>query len=316
MTTEFQNVSIFNGTPFMSSLLPKAAVTIVPSLPAVAPGRLQIVSSSASLPWHGFVVERHFYSPGGSVARWTDRHVVSLLCGRPSRFEQRNESGPPMAYFEAPGSLIVTPPGPVPVLRLQASAEFIHCAFEEEFVSGVLAEMEKRPTLNPTFRTGLRDSPLRNILELLMAELEAQSPDGKLYVESLAHALATRYLMLNGSPSLKSESHVSPLPMRILNRVRERIEADLCEDVSLEALAGESGYSRAHFLRMFRAATGLTPHQYILEVRLDRARQWLGRKNTSLIDIAAFCGFSSQSHMTSVFQKHLGVTPAQFRRNC
>ena len=315
MTTELQNLSISHQAPFMSSLLPSTAGTPVPSS-LVTPGRPRVVKSSASLPWNGLLVERHLYSPGANVERWTDRHVVSLLLGRPSRFEQSNESFTPMAYVEAPGNLTVAPPGPVPVLRLQTPAEFVHCALTEEFVGGVLAEMEKRPTLNPTFRTGLRNSALRSILELLMAELEAQSPDGRLYAESLAHALATRYLMLNDRPSLKSESNTSPLPLRILNRVREQIGARLCEDVSLAALAKESGYSRAHFLRMFRAATGLTPHQYILEVRLDHARQWLGRKNTSLIDIAAYCGFSSQSHMTSVFQKRLGVTPAQFRRTC
>ena len=316
MTTEIQNVSMSHGVAFVPRLSPHIAVTPDPCLPAVAPGRLRIVDSSASLHWHGFVVEKHVCSPGGSIERWKDRHVVSLLCGRPSRIEQRNESGPPMAYVQAAGTLILTPPGPVPDLRLQSPAEFVHCALEEQFVSGVLAEMEKRPASSPNFRTGLRDCALRSILELLLAELEAHSPGGRIYVESLAHALATRYLMLSGPPSLKSESHTSPLPTRILNRVRERIEARLCEDVSLEGLAQESGYSRAHFLRMFYVATGLTPHQYILDVRLDHARQWLGRKNTSLIDIAALCGFSSQSHMTSVFQKRLGLTPAQFRRTC
>ena len=316
MTTEFQNALMPQGSAFIPKLLPRTATTPASCFAAVAPGPVRIVRSSALLPWHGFVVEKHICSPGGRIERWTDRHVVSLLRGRPSHFEQRRESGRPMAYVEAPGTLIIMPPGPVPDLRLHAPAEFIHCALEEEFVGGVLAEMENRPTSKPTFCTGLRDSALRSILELLLSELEAQSPAGRLYVESLAHALATRYLMLDCPPSARSDSHTSPLPSRILNRVRERIEARLCEDVSLEALAEESGYSRAHFLRMFRVATGLTPHQYILDVRLDHARQWLGRKNTSLIDIAALCGFSSQSHMTTVFQKRLGVTPAQFRRSC
>jgi AraC family transcriptional regulator len=79
-------------------------------------------------------------------------------------------------------------------------------------------------------------------------------------------------------------------------------------------LAEESGYSRAHFLRMFRTATGITPHQYVLDVRIRHAQESLKRKGTNLIDVAALCGFSSQSHMTSVFRKRLGVTPAEFRR--
>jgi len=65
---------------------------------------------------------------------------------------------------------------------------------------------------------------------------------------------------------------------------------------------------------MFREATGVTPHQYVLDVRLRHAQEWLRKKNSALIDIAAHCGFSSQSHMTSVFRKRLGVTPGEFRR--
>ena len=97
-------------------------------------------------------------------------------------------------------------------------------------------------------------------------------------------------------------------------RVREKIEANLEADLSLESLAEESGYSRAHFLRMFRAATGLTPHQYVIEVRLARAQERLRQAGSSIVDVAASCGFASQAHMTSVFRARLGVTPARLKK--
>jgi len=111
------------------------------------------------------------------------------------------------------------------------------------------------------------------------------------------------------------QPRVSALPVRALNRVREKVEANLDTDLSLGSLAEETGYSRAHFLRMFRAATGVTPHQYVLGLRLIRAQDCLKRRDTSIIDIALSCGFSSQSHMTSVFRQRLETTPAEFRRN-
>jgi AraC family transcriptional regulator len=82
---------------------------------------------------------------------------------------------------------------------------------------------------------------------------------------------------------------VSALPPRIFNRVREKIEANLDTDLSLDSLAEESGYSRSHFLRMFRAATGLTPHQYVLALRLSRAQDSLRKKDSTIIDIAVSC---------------------------
>jgi AraC family transcriptional regulator len=174
--------------------------------------------------------------------------------------------------------------------------------------------MERHPMTKPVFRTGIRDLSIQRLLGLLTEELDARSPSGTLYVDSLAYALATRYLLLDDACHTP-ESQTSALPQRILDRVKEKIEANLHMDLSLDNLARESGYSRSHFLRMFRVATGLTPHQYILDLRLKHAQRRIRHTTDSLIDIAALCGFSSQSHMTTVFRTHLDMTPAEFRRS-
>jgi AraC family transcriptional regulator len=83
---------------------------------------------------------------------------------------------------------------------------------------------------------------------------------------------------------------------------------------SLQSLAQESGYSRVHFVRMFQAATGRSPHNYLLNMRVERARELLSNRELSLIEIAFDCGFSSHSHMTRVFKQFLGVTPSEYRR--
>ena len=93
------------------------------------------------------------------------------------------------------------------------------------------------------------------------------------------------------------------------------MEEHLQDKLSLDELAHEADYSRAHFLRMFRAATGKTPHQYLTERRIERAKSMLlEAKKISLIDVAARCGFSSQSHLTRVFRKQVGTTPTEFKR--
>ena len=107
---------------------------------------------------------------------------------------------------------------------------------------------------------------------------------------------------------------VSPLPRHILRRVIERMR-NLGTELSLQVLARESGYSRVHFVRMFRAATGYTPHNYLLKLRLDRARELLASPTLSLTDIALECGFSSRSHLSRMFRQVLGATPSQYRRS-
>lgn len=238
-----------------------------------------------------------------------------MSTGLPSRFEYRAVSGHFMACLSRPGTIMITPRGPAPDIRLHTSAEFIHCALEEDFTRGVLEELDRHRAPTPMFRSGVTDKSIQRIIGMLTEELETERPLGRLYVDSLAHALAARYLLLESGSPARAASRVSALPPRILNRVRDKIEARLDTDLNLDSLAEEGGYSRAHFLRMFRAATGITPHQYVLNLRLSRAQDCLRRKDASIIDVAVSCGFSSQSHMTSLFRQRLEMTPAEFRRN-
>jgi AraC family transcriptional regulator len=281
---------------------------------AIAPGPTRIIRSSMSLAWHGLLLERHLSSPGERTSAFIDRHVISMLSRAPSRFEYRTVSGYFVACLNRPGTTMITPVGPVPDLRLHTASEFIHCALDEEFVRGVIDELERRPAPRLKFHSGIQDKSIRRIIGLLAEELETDKPAGRLYVDSLTHALATRYLLLDCA-STRPEARLSALPRRTLDRVREKIEANLESDLTLDSLAEESGYSRAHFLRMFRAATGLTPHQYVLGLRLSRAQDGLRQRDARIIDIALSGGFSSQSHMTSVFWQRSETTPAEFRRH-
>jgi AraC family transcriptional regulator len=282
---------------------------------SIAPGPTLIVRSSLSLSWHGVLLEKHLSSPGERLSASIDRHVVSMFNGSPSRFEHRDLSGDFVARLSRPGTIMITPAGPIPDMRLHTSSEFIHCALEEDFIHGVMEELNQGATSGRVFRWGIQDKSIQRILGMLMEELETRKPLGRLYVDSLVHALATRYILLDCAAGRKSESRVCGLRPRVLSRVRERIEANLDTDLSLDSLAEESGYSRAHFLRMFRVATGLTPHRYVPDLRLSRAQDRLRNKGSSIIDVAVSCGFSSQSHTTSVFRQRLEMTPGEFRRN-
>jgi AraC family transcriptional regulator len=309
------NAAVVTTKRGMDRTSDKTSIGPASPLLAIAPGPTRIARSSISLSWHGILLEKHVTSPGERKSASIDRHVVSMSSGSPSRFEHRAGSGNFVACLNRPGTIMITPSGPVPDIRLHNSSQFIHCALEQDFMRSVTAELDHHSATGPIFRPGIQDKSIQRILGMLMEELEADRPLGRLYVDSLAHALVTRYILLDGASSARSGSRVSGLPPRILSRVRDKIEANLDTDLSLDSLAAESGYSRAHFLRMFRVATGLTPHQYVLGLRLSRAQDCLRRKSVSIIDVAVSCGFSSQSHMTSVFRQRLEMTPAEFRRN-
>lgn len=99
-----------------------------------------------------------------------------------------------------------------------------------------------------------------------------------------------------------------------LSRVLDLIDDQLDRDVTLRDMASVAGLSPFHFSRSFKVATGYTPHQYVIERRLVRARHLLTTTEMTLADIAYSVGFSSQAHMTDMFRNKLGVTPAGYRK--
>jgi AraC family transcriptional regulator len=92
------------------------------------------------------------------------------------------------------------------------------------------------------------------------------------------------------------------------------MHAGLSSDIDLRTLAMESGYSRNHFLRMFRQATGYTPHQYLLRLRVKRAQELMKNRSMPLIDVALESGFASHSHLSRVFRQIAGARPSEYRR--
>ena len=103
------------------------------------------------------------------------------------------------------------------------------------------------------------------------------------------------------------------LPAAAMRRVDEYMEAHLTENIELSMLAAIVNLSVFHFAREFKRSTGLSPHNYLVRKRVERAKNMLARTNCSLSEIALTVGFSDQSHLARHFRKIVGSTPKQFR---
>jgi len=99
-----------------------------------------------------------------------------------------------------------------------------------------------------------------------------------------------------------------------LQGVLEWIGENLSNELSNAELAERAGVSESHFRRIFQEAMGMTPHRYVLRLRLERVHELLTRTSFSIARVAAQCGFNSQSHMTSCFSSAYGITPARARQ--
>lgn len=100
---------------------------------------------------------------------------------------------------------------------------------------------------------------------------------------------------------------------KILRALREHIATHLDEDLTLALLARRAGMSTSCFSRWFRDQTGMTPHAFVIEARVARAKALLRESDLPLIDVALAVGFSSQSCLNVTFRRRAGITPAEYR---
>jgi AraC-like DNA-binding protein len=100
-----------------------------------------------------------------------------------------------------------------------------------------------------------------------------------------------------------------------LRRVREYIDAHLVENIRLQALAEVADLSRCHFARAFKESVGTSPHAYLMQQRLERAERLLAETDVSVCQVALDSGFRDQSHFSSSFRRHFGMSPRSFRRS-
>ena len=105
------------------------------------------------------------------------------------------------------------------------------------------------------------------------------------------------------------------MSMRVWRQVDEYIRANLDQKITIEQMAGVAQTSPSHFARVFRQACGKSPHQYLIDARLEQARQQVLHGSSSFQAIATNCGFSSTSHMAAMFKRFWGLTPTDLRRS-
>jgi len=140
-------------------------------------------------------------------------------------------------------------------------------------------------------------------------------PNGRLYVQGLCVALLGVVSARYGAQVPDAPPRERRLSPQHEYRVVELIQGQLGSKLSLSSMAAEVGLSAPHFARLFKGSFGTTPHAFVEAQRIDAAVAALRREHsTPIAAIAAACGFSSQSHMTELMRRRLGLTPSAVRR--
>ncbi|MEO1350513.1 MAG: AraC family transcriptional regulator [Cyanobacteria bacterium J06635_15] len=212
-----------------------------------------------------------------------------------------------------PGDVIIVPAHVGHGAKWNASGEFISFAFEPtalvHAVDPAIAPSEL--TLVPKFAT--QDLLVLQLGLTLKKLLASGEPIDGLYMESLTHTLAIHLLQQYGTRQLPLKTYTDGLSQNRLTQLMDYIYAHLDSDLSLNQLAQLVDMSPHYFSQLFKQSTGLSPHQYIIQCRINRAKALLRNTQKSIAEIAYQVGFANQSHLNRHFKRTVGATPRQFR---
>lgn len=271
--------------------------------------------------WSGIAAEIRRHVPGEVPEMISDRTVVACtLRGNSKAVIHRRGNGLRQAMPATTGTFWLCPEGiaedEIHITGLVP--EMLHIYLPRQPFRSLSGE-DGYPDLDAAtvaYRTGNDDPWISQVGHAVVAELAAESASGRVLIETaglvlaaaLAHGHATR-----SAPMLSPAPH--GLEHRRLRRVIDYMDAHLNEDITVADLAEVAHLSRFHFLRAFKAATGVTPHRYLSARRLMRAKEMLKQGDISLADLAQACRFSSQANFSRAFRRAVGMSPGAYRRS-
>jgi AraC-like DNA-binding protein len=197
---------------------------------------------------------------------------------------------------------------------LHGEFDFVLMEFSRAFVTSTSYERSGSAITGFSALPGRKDPIFGHLAQVLALTLDRRSEASPLFVEQLGVTIGTHLIDQYGSTPAQSNKKSRRLSSLHEMRAKDMLLAKAQDGVSLEEIASACNLSRSYFIRAFRETTDRTPHQWLLERRIDRARELLQHSDSSLSDIAIVCGFSDQSHFTRTFSQLVGTPPGNWRR--
>lgn len=273
-----------------------------------------VLRRSPTLAKRGVLMEHHAIGPSQFPRREAQSHVVYLHTGAPvqAEVESRSISG---RRLIRPGTVWVMPHGSEHAVSFRDKVEGLSISFDPTRFSEFFASAgEGEPC---PLKEGLSDEKpqLRYTMWALWHESLVPAEPGLLAAEGLARVLAQLLIYTPGAERPSRSQRPSGLSGRQLTTVLELVRDNVSEPLSLQRMADAAGLSSFHFLRAFKATTGCTPHQFVLQQRIEAARSLLRDSRKTISEVSVLVGFPYPSHFARAFRQVVGVSPNEFRRS-
>jgi AraC-like DNA-binding protein len=203
-----------------------------------------------------------------------------------------------------------------PVVLIDKPFHSLHFYLPRAALNGI-ADDSNAPRvgeLDYTPGAGVRDQTMTNLATAMLDALHRPEQVSRIFADHVTLAVAAHVAHTYGGMRTIVRPQRGGLAPWQERRAKELLNANLDGEVSLKDIARECGLSISHFSRAFRQTTGMAPHRWLVQRRVEAAKALLASNRMSLSDVALQCGFADQSHFTRTFSGVVGVSPHAWRR--
>jgi AraC family transcriptional regulator len=310
--------ALCKASPEVSSAVPESRRDHPPT-PDGRPADAEMARVLGTTPFH-----MALDSSGGGIAHWKHdplhavvepmtHHVIMTYNGSMQRMERRSGRSVAIGTFR-PGVVTIIPEGSSSRWDIPKPVNVVQLYLPHTMLERVSREADTAAPTGLLERTAHPD-PISSRLLLTAADsMEGNGTLDMLFRHQLTDLLATRLLAAHTGSPATFQPTLGGLSPNVLRRAVERLRSDSDTDVSLAALASDAGLSRFHFCRAFKESTGLSPHAWLRQHRLEQAMNMLRDTDASVVSVAAALGYASQTAFAAAFRKLTGETPSDWRR--
>jgi AraC family transcriptional regulator len=273
----------------------------------------RVVLSSVGTKLNDVVVEQHHFPSNELADVMFKQHVIVVTVGHPINCEFKRE-GRFQRVFKARGAISFFPSQQPFFLRLNAEkgtlANLLFLALDPVFVSRTALGLElDSDHIGLVEQHGATDPTLHHLAMALQAGVQTGDVVDRMYGEGLSTALAVHLLRKYGAAVSGPKMTYGGLPREKLARAVEYIQDQLATDLTVSGIAQAVYMSPFHFTRLFKESTGRSPHQYVVEARVRKAKDLLTTGKFTISEAAYHVGFVDQSHLTRHFKRVFGLPP-------
>lgn len=264
--------------------------------------------------WNGVKIHHARVMPGKLLEHAPEFHEINVSISGNLTTQRITATGKRKVYTNrGDGGICITQAGQTVSAFWEKPLDNLGIFLAPDFVSKTAAENRFSANFDLYDNCTGTDPLVQHIGLALIDEYLNESPEGKLYAESLINTL-TLHLIKNYSTARSiSENTNGGLSGYKLRRVQEFINENLDEELSLSDIAEIADLSQFHFSRAFRKSTGFTPQQYLMKQRIERAKILLAKDDLPIVEVGLQTGFKNQSHFTTLFRKYTKLTPKLWR---